>query len=89
MSGIRIKKWNMRAFRELRRDPGVVALIDDQAAKAAAAAGDGFVVSGRQGRTRYRAIVYPDTFAARRRELRDNKMLSVATSMGMKIGGGR
>lgn len=88
MSGIKIKKWNMRGFQQIRRDPGVTAMVDEQAAKAAAAAGDGFVVSGRQGRTRYRAIVYPDSYMAVKRELRDNRLLAVATSMGMKIGGG-
>ncbi|WP_306592887.1 hypothetical protein [Corynebacterium striatum] len=40
-------------------------------------AGDGFVLSTRQGKSRFRGIVYADTWSAKRREARENVLLRV------------
>lgn len=41
------------------------------------AAGDGFETSYRQGTFRFRGIVYPGTYSARKRNARDNTLVRV------------
>ncbi|CQD04169.1 hypothetical protein [Corynebacterium striatum] len=43
----------------------------------AGAAGDGFVLSTQQGKSRFRGIVYADTWSAKRREARENVLVRV------------
>lgn len=88
-SAIRITQWRMAGFKEIRQSPGVLRLVEEVADAVAAECGDGFVASPRIGRTRARALVYPDTRTARAVERRQARLLTVATRRGMKIGGSR
>lgn len=67
------------ALYEIRTSPAAFAWIDRVAAAKAAAAGDGFEWSSRVGRKnpqgRGRAIVYPATHAARRRNAKENTLV--------------
>lgn len=85
MAPIRFR-WKMGALYEVRRLPGVQGEVERHAARIATAAGSGFSWSSRQGmkrpQGRWRAIVYPDTWAARRRNARDNTLVRA-------LGGGR
>lgn len=57
--------YNLAAFRELRTAPAVQADITRRAEAVAAAAGEGYEAKQMtQSKTRARAIVYPDTYAA-------------------------
>ena len=71
-------KWNINGFHEIRRGPGVQSLIDSNTASLASQAGEGFIGKTAHGRTRYRGIVAPDTYAARRRNARDNVLVRLA-----------
>lgn len=82
---LHIRKWNTPAFDAIRRTPGVQALVDQAAADTADACGKGYDWSAIQGKTRYRAIVFPDTFRAYRDARRNNTMLHVAAARGMKL----
>lgn len=75
-------------FEKVRRAADIQTIVDQVTADVAAACGKGYVASTRQGRSRYRGIVYPDTHRARRDARRNNTMLNVAAVLGMKIGGG-
>ena len=85
MSRIRFR-WKRDALYDVRRLPGVSGEVERHAQRIAAAAGSGFAWSSRQGmrkpQGRWRAIVYPDTWAARRRNARDNALVRA-------LGGGR
>lgn len=85
MAPIRFR-WKPNALYEVRRLPGVQGEVERHASRIATAAGSGFSWSSRQGRKnpqgRWRAIVYPDTWAARRRNARDNTLVRA-------LGGGR
>lgn len=69
------------ALYEVRTSPGAFAWIDRVAAAKAAAAGPGFEWSSRVGRKnpqgRGRAIVYPATHAARRKNANENTLVRV------------
>lgn len=69
------------AFYEVRSLPQVRDKIDDLARQAAILAGDGFEWSSRQGQKRpqgrWRAIIYPATFSARRRNANHNTLVNV------------
>lgn len=94
---IRITKWNMDAFEELRRSPKVQTEVERVARIVAQRAGRGYEWSARQGRKgpppawnrrkgpgfqgRYRAIVYPDTFRAMRDNAKNNTLVKL-------VGGG-
>lgn len=79
-------QWRPGALYELRRLPGVQAEVERHASRIATAAGAGFSWSSRQGarrpQGRWRAIVYPDTWAARRRNATQNTLVRA-------LGGGR
>ncbi|WP_432678071.1 hypothetical protein ACRAJ3_25290 [Rhodococcus pyridinivorans] len=79
-------QWRPGALYEIRRLPGVQAEVERHASRIATAAGAGFSWSSRQGakrpQGRWRAIVYPDTWAARRRNATQNTLVRA-------LGGGR
>lgn len=72
---------NRAAVKELLRSPGVQAEVNRHASRIAhtasesAGAPGGYVVSARQGRSRFRAIVYADTLKAKRREASGNHLV--------------
>ncbi|MCZ1070819.1 hypothetical protein [Rhodococcus sp. A5(2022)] len=72
-------RWNPAALYEVRRLPGVQAEVERHAARIASAAGAGYSWSSRQGakrpQGRWRAIVYPDTWPARRDNARRNTLV--------------
>lgn len=67
--------WNTEGFEEVRRFKKVQESIEWYAENIARAAGRGFVASARHGRTRYRAIVYPETFSAMYRNKKTNALV--------------
>ncbi|SED50947.1 hypothetical protein SAMN04490240_4069 [Rhodococcus pyridinivorans] len=79
-------QWRPGALYEIRRLTGVQAEVERHASRIATAAGAGFSWSSRQGakrpQGRWRAIVYPDTWAARRRNATQNTLVRA-------LGGGR
>lgn len=68
---------NSAGLEELARGPIAQGLVHQHAERIAGAAGDGFVASYQQGRSRYRAIVYADTWSAKGRNRRDNTLVRV------------
>lgn len=68
-------KKNRQGLRELLRGEVAQQLVDDQLQRAEAALGDGFVGSAMQGKSRYRGIVYADSWGAKHREKRGNLMV--------------
>lgn len=66
-----------QAQEEIRRSGPVQSLVHEHAERIASAAGDGFRASYMQGKSRYRAIVYADTWSAKHREARDNVLVRV------------
>lgn len=70
-------KADRAGLRDVLRSPGVRQLVDDIADAKTAAAGDGFEKSSMFGQVRYRAIIYPKTFKAQRRERRENILLRI------------
>lgn len=74
-------QWNLDGFRELRRDPALVAQIDELADDVAGRAGRGFDWKSRTDTERHRAIVFTDTPRSKVVNARDNTLLKV-------IGGG-
>lgn len=66
-----------QAQEEIRRSAGAQSLVRQHAERLASAAGDGFVASYQQGKSRYRAIVYADTWSAKHREARGNILTRV------------
>ncbi|MDM7488712.1 hypothetical protein QT969_10455 [Rhodococcus sp. CSLK01-03] len=71
--------FNPEALYEVRRMPAVQAEVENHAARIATAAGAGYAWSSQQGQKRpqgrWRAIVYPDTWAARRDNAANNTLL--------------
>lgn len=61
-------KWNVKAFRELRLEPGVITDLGRRADAIADAAGAGYEASTFAGRNRGRASVITGDYAA----IRDN-----------------
>lgn len=55
----------------------VAKAVAEHADGLAARAGDGFVASQQMGRFRQRAIVYPDSWSAKRRAARENTLVRV------------
>lgn len=68
-------KWNVKAFRELRLEPGVIADLGERAERIASAAGVGYEPSTFEGRNRGRASVITADFAARRDNARNQSLL--------------
>lgn len=57
-------KWNVKAFRELRLEPGVIADLGERAEAIADAAGPWYEASTFEGRNRGRASVITGDFGA-------------------------
>lgn len=68
-------KWNVKAFRELRLEPGVIADLEKRAEAVAAAAGDGYEASAMAGKNRGRASVITANYAAIRDNARNQTLL--------------
>ena len=54
-------KWDIRGFEEIRRSPEVQGLVSDLSDTILAQLPRGYVASGRQGKSRYREIIFADT----------------------------
>lgn len=68
-------KPNRQGLIEVLRGGGAQSLVQSHAQRIASSAGDGYVTSFQQGKSRYRGIVYAGTMAAKRREARENRLL--------------
>lgn len=68
---------NSAGLEELARGHIAQQLVREHSDRIASAAGDGFVASYQQGKSRYRGIVYPDTWSAIGRNRRDNTLVRV------------
>ncbi len=71
--------WNMKGFQELRTDPAIMAVIEDEANKIAERAGAGFEVQGPKrtgGRIRGHARVVTATPAAMEKNAIENTLLN-------------
>lgn len=70
-------KANRAGLRELLQGEVAQTLVTRHTDRLAEAAGDGFVGSTKQGKTRFRGIVFADTWSAKRREAKQNILLRV------------
>lgn len=68
-------KWNVKAFRELRLEPGVIADLGERAEAVASAAGPGYEASTFEGKNRGRASVITADYAAMRDNARNQTLL--------------
>lgn len=68
---------NRAGLQELLRGSVAKRLVIDHGEEIAARCGDGFVLSTQQGKSRYRGIVYADTWSAKHRDHRENVMVRV------------
>ncbi|WP_313678452.1 hypothetical protein [Corynebacterium stationis] len=68
---------NLGEMEALVRGAPVQGLVREHGERLAAAAGDGFVASYMQGKSRFGGIVYADTWSAKHRDRRDNVLVRV------------
>ncbi|MHB2251712.1 hypothetical protein [Corynebacterium aurimucosum] len=68
---------NHEGLRELLRGTAAKTLVIEHGESLANAAGEGFELSTQQGKSRYRGIIYPNTWSARRREAKNNVLIRV------------
>ena len=68
---------NLGEMEALVRGAPVQNLVREHGERLAAAAGDGFVASYMQGKSRFGGIVYADTWSAKHRDRRDNVLVRV------------
>ncbi|OFL77602.1 hypothetical protein [Corynebacterium sp. HMSC077B05] len=68
---------NREGLRELLRGTAAKALVIEHGDRLANAAGEGFELSTQQGKSRFRGIIYPNTWSARRREAKNNVLIRV------------
>lgn len=68
---------NRQSLRNLLRSDEVQQLVRTHGDRIAAQAGDGFVASYRQGKNRFGGIVYADTWSAKHRDARENRLVRV------------
>ena len=68
---------NHKGIEELARGAVAQSLVRQHGERLAAAAGDGFVASYMQGKSRFGGIVYADTWSAKHRDRRDNVLVRV------------
>lgn len=68
---------NRAGLREVLASTAAARLVSQHAERIAGQCGDGFVASQRMGKTRQRAIVFPDTWSAKHRDARENVMVRV------------
>lgn len=88
MGGLKIARWNINGFREIRQSEKVAALIEQHAQQAVSQLGEGYTYSARPGRNRYRALVYAQGSAGISRELRQQNLLRYAAANGFKMNKG-
>lgn len=70
-------KSNKPGLRELLKGDIAQRLVTTHAERIAGRAGEGYVASCRQGKNRFRGIVYADTMRAKVREAKENRLLRV------------
>ena len=68
---------NRKGMGELARGAVAQSLVRQHGERLAAAAGDGFVASYMQGKSRFGGIVYADTWSAKHRDRRNNILVRV------------
>ena len=68
---------NHKGMEELARGAVAQGLVREHGERLAAAAGDGFVASYMQGKSRFGGIVYADTWSAKHRDRRENVLVRV------------
>ncbi|MGV3073225.1 hypothetical protein ACEE90_12470 [Corynebacterium phoceense] len=68
---------NRAGLRELLRGTAAKTLVIEHGERLANAAGEGFELSTQQGKSRFRGIIYPKTWSARRREAKNNVLIRV------------
>ena len=68
---------NRKGMEGLARGAVAQSLVRQHGERLAAAAGDGFVASYMQGKSRFGGIVYADTWSAKHRDRRDNVLVRV------------
>ena len=68
---------NLGEMEALVRGAPVQNLVREHGDRLAAAAGDGFVASYMQGKSRFGGIVYADTWSAKHRDRRENVLVRV------------
>lgn len=73
-------KLNKAGVRELLMSPEVANLMADEGQRVAGAAGDGYAFRMRSTGQRQAVNVYPDTFAAKRDNLKNNTLLKAVQS---------
>lgn len=67
--------WKMKGFEDVRRMRGVANLVEEVGHSIAVRAGPGYEASFRQGKTRYRGIIFPRTYRAMRDNARNNSLV--------------
>ena len=75
-------KWDIRGFEAIRRSPEVQDLVSDLSDTILARLPRGYAASGRQGKSRYREIIFADTSSAFRDQLRNNSLQKVLHGLG-------
>ena len=68
---------NHAGMEELARGSVAQGLVRQHGERLAASAGDGFVASYMQGKSRFGGIVYADTWSAKHRDRRNNILVRV------------
>lgn len=68
---------NRAGLEGLLRDGKTQDLVRSHGEALVSAAGDGFVSSYMQGKTRFRGIIYADTWSAKHRDHRENVLVRV------------
>ena len=68
---------NFQGMEELARGSVAQGLVKQHGERLAAAAGDGFVASYMQGKSRFGGIIYADTWSAKHRDRRNNVLVRV------------
>lgn len=75
-------KWNIKGFEEIRRSDEVMGLVGDVSGDILARLPRGYTASGRQGKSRYREIIFADSSSAFRDQIRNNSLQKVLYEMG-------
>lgn len=68
-------KANKQGLRELLYSEGVREIVHEKAEMVANRAGEGYEAGYAEGKSRYRAIVSPQTWSARMRDKKTNNLL--------------
>lgn len=75
-------KWNLQAFREIRRSAEMQAMIEAECERIVDDAGEGFAwdTDQKPNRDRNRGIVFTDTYAGRYEQHKNNTLLKALGS---------